>query len=228
MAIAKKLSSYNVRLALIDSNEDGLLQLKPEFPANTMFHSIDITSESEVKKAIGETNQLFGAVHLLVNCAGITGKTNIKSDEVAYEDLQHVFNVNFSGSFFTSKYVLPLMLKGNYGRILHMASIAGKEGNAGMLAYSASKAAVIAMTKVQGKEFAQTNIKINALAPAVVETALVQAMPEQQVQYMTEKIPMKRCGTLEEVASMAAFILSKENSFTTGFTFDLSGGRATY
>lgn len=228
LAIAKKLSSYNVRLALIDSNEDGLLQLKPEFPANTMFHSIDITSESEVKKAIGETNQLFGAVHLLVNCAGITGKTNIKSDEVAYEDLQHVFNVNFSGSFFTSKYVLPLMLKGNYGRILHMASIAGKEGNAGMLAYSASKAAVIAMTKVQGKEFAQTNIKINALAPAVVETALVQAMPEQQVQYMTEKIPMKRCGTLEEVASMAAFILSKENSFTTGFTFDLSGGRATY
>ena len=228
LAISKKLSSYNVRLALIDSNEDGLLQLKPEFPANTMFHSIDITSESEVKKAIGETNQLFGAVHLLVNCAGITGKTNIKSDEVAYEDLQHVFNVNFSGSFFTSKYVLPLMLKGNYGRILHMASIAGKEGNAGMLAYSASKAAVIAMTKVQGKEFAQTNIKINALAPAVVETALVQAMPEQQVQYMTEKIPMKRCGTLEEVASMAAFILSKENSFTTGFTFDLSGGRATY
>ena len=228
LAIAKKLSSYNVRLALIDSNEDGLLQLKPEFPANTMFHSIDITSESEVQKAIGETNQLFGAVHLLVNCAGITGKTNIKSDEVAYEDLQHVFNVNFSGSFFTSKYVLPLMLKGNYGRILHMASIAGKEGNAGMLAYSASKAAVIAMTKVQGKEFAQTNIKINALAPAVVETALVQAMPEQQVQYMTEKIPMKRCGTLEEVASMAAFILSKENSFTTGFTFDLSGGRATY
>ena len=228
LAIAKKLSSYNVRLALIDSNEDGLLQLKPEFPANTMFHSIDITSESEVKKAIGETNQLFGAVHLLVNCAGITGKTNIKSGEVAYEDVQHVFNVNFSGSFFTSKYVLPLMLKGNYGRILHRASIAGKEGNAGMLAYSASKAAVIAMTKVQGKEFAQTNIKINALAPAVVETALVQAMPEQQVQYMTEKIPMKRCGTLEEVASMAAFILSKENSFTTGFTFDLSGGRATY
>jgi NAD(P)-dependent dehydrogenase (short-subunit alcohol dehydrogenase family) len=120
------------------------------------------------------------------------------------------------------------MLKNNYGRILHIASIAGKEGNAGMLAYSASKAAVIAMTKVQGKEYAQTNITINALAPAVIQTALVEVMPPEQVTYMTDKIPMKRCGTLEEVANMAAFIVSQENSFSTGFTFDMSGGRATY
>jgi NAD(P)-dependent dehydrogenase (short-subunit alcohol dehydrogenase family) len=147
---------------------------------------------------------------------------------VEYADFKKVFDINFSGSFFTSKYVLPCMLKNNYGRILHIASIAGKEGNAGMLAYSASKAAVIAMTKVQGKEYAQTNITINALAPAVIETALVKAMPQEQVTYMTDKIPMKRCGTLEEVANMAAFIVSDENSFSTGFTFDLSGGRATY
>jgi NAD(P)-dependent dehydrogenase (short-subunit alcohol dehydrogenase family) len=119
-------------------------------------------------------------------------------------------------------------LKANYGRILHIASIAGKEGNAGMLAYSASKAAVIAMAKVQGKEYAETGITINALAPAVVRTALVDALPEEQVKYMTDKIPMKRCGTLEEVAGLAAYIVSRENSFTTGFTFDLSGGRATY
>jgi NAD(P)-dependent dehydrogenase (short-subunit alcohol dehydrogenase family) len=120
------------------------------------------------------------------------------------------------------------MLKNNYGRILHIASIAGKEGNAGMLAYSASKAAVIAMTKVQGKEYAETGITINALAPAVIKTALVEAMPESQVKYMTDKIPMKRCGTMEELANMVAFIVSAENSFTTGFTFDLSGGRAVY
>jgi 3-oxoacyl-[acyl-carrier protein] reductase len=130
--------------------------------------------------------------------------------------------------YFTSKNILPYMLKNNYGRILHIASIAGKEGNAGMLAYSASKAAVIGMTKVQGKEYAETGITINALAPAVIRTPMVDAMPEQQVTYMTDKIPMKRCGTLDEVAAIALYILSPENSFSTGFTFDLSGGRATY
>jgi 3-oxoacyl-[acyl-carrier protein] reductase len=120
------------------------------------------------------------------------------------------------------------MLRHNYGRILHIASIAGKEGNAGMLAYSASKAAVIGMTKVQGKEYAERGITVNALAPAVIQTAMVDAMPDAQVKYMTDKIPMKRCGTLEEVANIAAFIVSPGASFTTGFTFDITGGRATY
>src|SRR5699024_3034019 len=107
-----------------------------------------------------------------------------------------VFDVNFFGSYFTSKQVLPYMLAANYGRILHIASIAGKEGNAGMLAYSASKAAVIGMTKVQGKEYADAGITINAIAPAVVQTAMVDALPEEQVKYMADKIPMKRFGTL--------------------------------
>jgi len=228
LAIARKLSSYKVRLALFDINKDLLLELQPEFPEYTKFFVIDITNETETQKAINETIGHFGSIDILVNSAGITGKTNIKSHEVEYADFKKVFDINFLGSFFTSKYVLPEMLKNNYGRILHIASIAGKEGNAGMLAYSASKAAVIAMTKVQGKEYAQTNITINALAPAVIETALVSAMPQEQVTYMTDKIPMRRCGTLEEVANMAVFIVSDENSFSTGFTFDLSGGRATY
>jgi 3-oxoacyl-[acyl-carrier protein] reductase len=120
------------------------------------------------------------------------------------------------------------MLKQNYGRILHIASIAGKEGNPGMVAYSASKAAVIGMAKSQGKELAETGVTVNALAPAVISTPLVGAMPPAQVKYMTDKIPMKRCGTLEEAAAMAVFIVSPECSFTTGFVFDLSGGRATY
>ena len=120
------------------------------------------------------------------------------------------------------------MLKQNYGRVLHIASIAGKEGNAGMLAYSASKAAVIGMAKVQGKEYSETGITINALAPAVIKTALVNNMPEEQVRYMTDKIPMKRCGTLDELTNIITYIVSPSNSFTTGFTFDLSGGRATY
>ena len=120
------------------------------------------------------------------------------------------------------------MLQAGYGRILHVASIAGKEGNAGMLAYSTSKAALIGMTKVQGKDYAESEITVNAIAPAVIHTDLVAAMPQAQVQYMTDKIPMRRCGTLEEFAAMAEFIVSPEASFTTGFCFDLSGGRATY
>src|SRR4029079_352990 len=142
--------------------------------------------------------------------------------------LQKVFDLNFMSSFYTAKAVLPHMLGKNYGRILHMASVAGKEGNAGMIAYSSSKAAVIGMTKVQGKEYAETGITVNAIAPAVIRTPLLDGMPEEQVKYMTDKIPAKRCGTLEELANLVSYIVSPMNSFTTGFTFDLSGGRATY
>jgi 2-dehydro-3-deoxy-L-rhamnonate dehydrogenase (NAD+) len=147
---------------------------------------------------------------------------------VTLDDFEFVLRVNLNGSFLAAKHVLPGMVKAGYGRILHIASIAGKEGNAGMLAYSASKAAVIGMTKVQGKEYAETGVTINALAPAVIQTPMVDAMPAEQVTYMTSKIPMKRCGSLDEVAAMAAFIVSHEASFTTGFTFDLTGGRAVY
>lgn len=192
------------------------------------YYKVDVTSEAEVAQAITSVNAKQGQIHILVNCAGITGKTNIKTHETDIENIRKVFDINFFGSYLTAKHVLPDMLKNQYGRILHIASIAGKEGNAGMLAYSASKAAVIGMTKVQGKEYAETGITINALAPAVIQTPLVDAMPAEQVKYMTDKIPMKRCGTLQEIADIALFIISRKNSFTTGFTFDMSGGRATY
>jgi NAD(P)-dependent dehydrogenase (short-subunit alcohol dehydrogenase family) len=227
-AIAKKLSAEGASLALFDRNADELAATQNDLAGPSEAYIVDITDESAVREAISRVAATFGRIDLLINSAGITGKTNLKSHETTTEDLLTVFNVNFMGSYLTSKYVLPVMLRNNYGRILHMASIAGKEGNAGMLAYSSSKAAVIGMTKVQGKEYAGTGITINALAPAVIRTALVDAMPEQQVRYMTDKIPMQRCGTLEEAANHAAFIVSEQNSFTTGFTFDLSGGRATY
>lgn len=228
LAIAQKLSANNARLALLDKNGEALNQIKSELKSEAAIYPLDISRESEVRETVDAINKQFGTIHILINSAGITGKTNIKSHHTETENLQAVLNVNFMGSYFTSKYVLPIMLANNYGRILHMASIAGKEGNAGMIAYSASKAAVIAMTKVQGKEYAGTGITVNAIAPAVIRTALVEAMPVEQVKYMTDKTPMNRCGTLEEFAAMAAFIVSEENSFTTGFTFDLSGGRATY
>jgi NAD(P)-dependent dehydrogenase (short-subunit alcohol dehydrogenase family) len=226
-AISKKLSEQNIRVALVDKNIEQLKQLRKQLK-NAMVYEVNITDENMVVKTVEAIANDFGRIDILVNSAGITGVTNIKSHETSTENIRLVFDVNFMGSYYTSKYVIPLMLKNNYGRILNIASIAGKEGNAGMLAYSASKAAVIAMTKVQAKEYAETGITINALAPAVIRTALVDAMPEEQVKYMTDKIPMKRCGTLDEVASMASFIVSPGNSFTTGFTFDLSGGRATY
>ena len=228
LAIAKKLSALKASVALFDLNEDSLSKAKSEFQAGVKTYTVNVIEESEVKKAIDNVANQFGRIDILINSAGVTGKTNIKSHQVEYVDLKHVFDVNFIGSFNTSKHALPWMLKNDFGRILHIASIAGKEGNAGMLAYSASKAAVIAMAKVQGKEYAETNVTINALAPAVIKTPLLDDMPSEQIKYMTDKIPMKRCGTLEEAADMAVFIVSSENSFSTGFTFDLSGGRATY
>jgi 3-oxoacyl-[acyl-carrier protein] reductase len=132
------------------------------------------------------------------------------------------------GIFLCCREVLPHMLKANYGRIVNIASIAGKDGNAGMLSYSTSKAGVIGLTKAMGKEYAETGITVNALAPAVVRTPMVDALPDATVKYMTDKIPMKRTGEISEIAAMVAFMSSKEASFTTGFTFDATGGRATY
>jgi len=227
--IAIKLSSMGMKhLALFDRDAVGLDKTIKLLSPGSKAYTLDITSETEVEAVTGQVAIDFGRIDILINCAGITGRTNILSHEVTLDDFRQVFDVNLVGSFLTSKFALPWMVKNKYGRILHIASISGKEGNAGMLAYSASKAAVIGMTKVQGKEYAEMGITVNALAPAVIQTAMVDALPAETVKYMTDKIPMKRCGLLEEVASMAVFIVSSECSFTTGFTFDLSGGRATY
>lgn len=227
-AIANKLSGSKINLALLDIDEKKLLKIKSELKFETSIHLVDVTIEDDVRKVIDKIELKYSNIGILINSAGITGKTNLRSHETDTGNVRKVFDVNFMGAYFTSKYVLPLMVKNNYGRILHIASIAGKEGNAGMLAYSASKAAVIAMTKVQGKEYAENGITVNSIAPAVIHTALVEMMPEVQVKYMTDKIPMKRCGTLQEITDMVAFIVSEKNSFSTGFTFDLSGGRAVY
>jgi len=222
LAIARRLRDQGAQVALLDLNH------APDTGDGTFAYALDLTDETNVANVIDQIGERFGRIDILVNSAGITGQTNIKTHEVATDDLRRVLEVNFMASFYTSRAVLPWMLKQNYGRILHIASVAGKEGNAGMLAYSASKAAVIGMTKVQGKEYAETGITINALAPAVIRTPMVDAMPEAQVKYMTDKIPMKRCGTLDEIAHVAAFIVSPGTGFTTAFTFDMTGGRATY
>jgi 2-dehydro-3-deoxy-L-rhamnonate dehydrogenase (NAD+) len=228
LAIARRLRAGGAFVLLGDRDASRFEALSEEFGASGACRSLDVTREDEVAKTVEDLARERGRIDLLVNSAGITGKTGLRTHELGLDELERVMGINFIGPFLMSKAVLPHMLQRNYGRVLHIASIAGKEGNAGMLAYSASKAALIGMTKTQGKDYAETGITVNALAPAVVRTPLVDAMPEPHVKYMTDKIPMKRCGTLDEVAAIAAFILSPEASFNTGFTFDLTGGRAVY
>jgi 2-dehydro-3-deoxy-L-rhamnonate dehydrogenase (NAD+) len=228
LSISKRLASEGAMVALVDLKREALEAVVGEVGANGRIFPCNVTDEAEVAALIGQITAEFGRIDILVNSAGVTGRTGIKTHEVEFDNFKFVFDVNVNGCFLTSRAVLPVMVGQGYGRILHIASIAGKEGNAGMLAYSASKAAVIGLTKVQGKEYAENGITVNALAPAVIRTAMVDALPESQVTYMTDKIPMKRCGTLEEIANIATFIVSPGASFTTGFTFDMTGGRATY
>ena len=187
LAVARRLSAEGATLVLLDFNDAAFAGLAKEFAPPHVFLKVDVTQEAAVSAAVNTTLAQLGRIDILVNCAGITGKTNLKSHEVALSDFDQVLKTNLYGTFLTSKHVRPVMTKQGYGRILHIASIAGKEGNAGMVAYSSSKAAVIGLTKVQGKEYAETGVTINALAPAVIQTPMVDILPAATVKYMTDK-----------------------------------------
>jgi 3-oxoacyl-[acyl-carrier protein] reductase len=228
---ASFLSGQGVSVTCVDRNLAGAQETAASIMAakgNAVGAKADVTDDASIPRALDEAERALGPIHGLVNCAGITGKTNIKGHEVDIEDFDAVYRINLRGAMVLSKAVLPHMLARNYGRLLHVASIAGKEGNAAMAAYVATKAGVIGLVKSLGKDYAETGITINALAPAVIRTPMVEALPQAVITYMTDKIPMKRCGELLEAAQMIAWILSPACSFTTGFTFDLTGGRATY
>lgn len=218
----------------MDVNEKKLAEAQAEITSKVgknrvSFVAVDVTKEDDIFAAVKSVVAAHGRIDVLVQAAGIVGKTGIKTHEVSEDNFNLVININLKGIFLMCKAVLPHMVEQKFGRIINIASVAGKEGNAGMLAYSTSKAGVIGLTKVIGKEYAEMgDITCNAIAPAVVRTKMVADMPAEQVEYMTAKIPMKRTGTLEEIASMTAFIASPACSFTTGFTFDATGGRATY
>ncbi|QBI22125.1 SDR family oxidoreductase [Egibacter rhizosphaerae] len=227
-AAASALAADGATVACLDRNEEGAHVAAAELGDRAVGARLDVTDVDAVVSVIDGLERQQGRIDALVNCAGTTGRTGLKSHEVDPADFDAVYRVNLFGAFLLSRAVVPGMVARGYGRVLHVASIAGKEGNAGMTAYSATKAGLIGMVKAQGKEYADTGVTINALAPAVIETAMVAAMPEQQVRYMTDRIPMGRCGTLEEAAEAIRWIVSPATSFTTGFTFDLSGGRAVY
>lgn len=227
-ATARFLAREGVRVACLDANGEGAAVVAREIGGDALSLACDIADAGAVNAAVAEIAAAVGQIHGLVNCAGITGKTNVKGHEVDPDDFDRVYRINLKGALLVSQAILKHMLPKGYGRILHVASIAGKEGNAGMTAYSATKAGLIGMVKSLGKDYPESGVTINALAPAVIRTPMVDALPEATVKYMTDKIPMRRCGELDEAAALIAWIVSPACSFTTGFTFDLSGGRATY
>jgi 2-dehydro-3-deoxy-L-rhamnonate dehydrogenase (NAD+) len=229
--IAERLGSEGAHVVLLDIDAARLADAQSTLAERRIAVSgiaTDVTDVAQVERAVAQALAARSRIDVLVGAAGITGKTNVPTDQVDPADFDRVMALNVRAMFLCIRAVLPAMRKANYGRIVNIASVAGKEGNAGMLAYSTSKAAVIGLTKVVGKELAETGITCNAIAPAVVRTAMVAALPDAQVRYMTEKIPMKRTGEIAEIAALAAFAASRECSFTTGFTFDATGGRATY
>ena len=226
-AISIRLATEGAKVCLFDKDIELLERTAKEVPGSSSYQ-VDISDDSAVSAVFNEVINTEDKVDVVVNCAGIVGPNAKKINEVEVDDFDRVYAVNLRGSFSVTKYALRHMEKQNYGRILLFASIAGKEGNAGMTAYSATKAGVLGLTKSAAKDFAETGITINTIAPAVIRTAMVDALDQWQVDYMTEKIPMKRCGTLEEITSLACWIVSEEASFNTGAVFDLSGGRATY
>ena len=188
---------------------------------------IDITQAASVARAVEEVRERFGHIDILVNNAGIAGRAAPLWEQTE-EDWQRILAVNLTGVFHCCRAVIPQMRTRRYGRIVNIASIAGKEGNPNMTGYSATKAGVIAFTKSLGKEVATEGICVNAVAPAVVRTRILDQLTEQQIAYMTERIPMKRTGTPEEVAAVVHFLASPDCSFVTGQCYDASGGRATY
>lgn len=232
-AIAQRLASEGALVTLFDTSVAKGEAAVGEFAESGLkvdLEIVDISDEGAVSagvQAVTERTQ-EQRLDIMINCAAIVGPTNTPITQVSVEDFDLETAINLRGTFLMTKHAILAMERHSYGRVLNFASIAGKEGNAGMSPYSSTKAGVIGLVKSAGKEFAESGITVNAIAPAVIKTAMVEAIHPDQVKYMTDKIPMKRCGTLDEIASLSCWIVSPEASFCTGNTFDLSGGRAVY
>jgi 2-dehydro-3-deoxy-L-rhamnonate dehydrogenase (NAD+) len=211
-AVAKRIIAEGGKVAVWDVN-GGI--------------KVDISDFASVERAAAETIKQIGGIDILVNSAGITGPT-VPLAEFPVDGWKQVIDINLNGTFYCNRVVVPHMVAQNYGRIVNIASIAGKEGNPNASAYSASKAGVIGMTKSLAKELAKHNITVNAITPAAVRTPIFDQMPQTHIDFMLSKIPKGRFGTVDEMASIICWLASEECSFSTGAVFDVSGGRATY
>jgi NAD(P)-dependent dehydrogenase (short-subunit alcohol dehydrogenase family) len=229
LAIARRLLASGANVALWDIDATAVAQAETELKStgNAKSFQVDVTSVDSVTKATEVTAKAFSKIDILINNAGIAG-ANAKLWETDPAEWQRVLNINLTGPFLCCRAVVPHLLKSNFGRIVNIASIAGKEGNPNASHYSASKAGLIALTKSLGKELATTNIRVNCITPAVIETDILNQMTEAHINYMLSKIPMNRFGRAEEAAALVAWLCSEDCSFSTGAVFDLSGGRATY
>ena len=228
-SIAERLLASGARVSLWDIDAAALAEAASELGALGTVHTVmvNLADLASVQAAAESTAVALGKIDILVNNAGITGG-NAKTWQIDPADWRRVMELNINGPFYCCHSVVPHLLKNGYGRIVNIASIAGKEGNPNAAHYSASKAGVIALTKSLGKELATSNITVNAIAPAVIATDILKQMTQSHIDYMLSKIPMGRFGKKEEAAALVAWICSEECSFTTATVFDLSGGRATY
>ncbi len=219
-AVVERLRASGARAAIFDLRVDGS-------PDDLLALSGDVTRSAELDAAVEKVESELGRLDVLVCCAGVSGES-LRTTAVPDAEWERVLAINASGTFYANRAVIPGMERRGYGRIVNIASIAGKEGNPMAAAYSASKAAVIGFTKAIGKDLAGTGILVNCIAPAVIETPMLGDMTQEHVDYMTSRIPLGRLGRPEEVASLVAFLASEELGFATGAVFDLSGGRAVY
>jgi 3-oxoacyl-[acyl-carrier protein] reductase len=226
-AIAQRLIQSGARVSLWDFDQGALNAALQTLGPNAHGERADVTDLASLQRAHAQSEAALGPVSILVNSAGIAGG-NATLDEYDPAEWRRVVDTNLTGTFYTNKVVIPSMKARNYGRIVNIASIAGKEGNPNLSAYSAAKAGVISLTKSVGKELAKYDIAVNAITPAAARTRILETVTEEFVGYMLSRIPRGRFLEVDEVASMVAWLVSKENSFTTAAVFDLSGGRATY
>jgi NAD(P)-dependent dehydrogenase (short-subunit alcohol dehydrogenase family) len=226
-AIAQRLAASGARVSLWDRDEKSLAEAAKKLGAGTHTARLDVSDEGEVQRARDATVAALGKVDALVCSAGITGP-NMTTWDYPVADWKQVLDINLTGVFLCNKVLVPHMQKNDYGRIVNIASIAGKEGNPNASAYSASKAGVISLTKSLGKELAKTGIRVNCVTPAAVKTGMFAQMTQAHIDFMLSKIPMGRFGQVEEIAALVAWLCTEDCSFSTGAVFDLSGGRAVY
>lgn len=226
-AVAARLAAGGARLAIWDRDGTLALQAADEIGQGAFACEVDVSEWDSVEAAMKATLDTAGRADILVNSAGVAG-SNGPLAEYPVAEFRAITEINLVGTFHVNRAVVPTMARQNYGRIVNIASVAGKEGNPNASAYSASKAGVIGLTKSLGKELADKNIAVNCVTPAAARTRIFDQMKQEHIDYMLSKIPRGRFLELDEAAAMIAWLCSPENSFTTGSTFDLSGGRASY